>query len=190
VGLFFLGPFFSYNLYRFYPDNETNSELFTNTYDDERSPDEQIGNASISSLIIKDQFLPVFIRYNNRDNEVLLRNCQDYEPSKKSNLTSGIQISKNGFQINDPSVPEDNPEKLLNCLQQHYKIYLNDSLFNQTDFYFFKQNGEIEEKGLRTILDIKHLPRGKNLLKITHMALDTAEISIEQPYAIIPFWKE
>ncbi len=190
VGLFFLGPFFSYNLYRFYPDNETNSELFTNTYDDERSPDEQISYASISSLIIKDQFLPVFIRYNNRDNEVLLKNCQDYEPSKKSNLISGIQISKNGFQITDPSVPEADPEKLLNCLQQHYKIYLNDSLFNQTDFYFFKQNGEIEEKGLRTILDIEHLPRGKNLLKITHMVLDTAEISIEEPYAIIPFWKE
>ncbi len=190
VGLFFIGPFFTYNLYRFYPDNETNSELFTNTYDDERSPDEQIRYASISSLIIKDQFLPVFIRYNNKHNEVLLKNCQDYEPSKKSNLISGIQISKNGFQITDPSVPEENPEKLLNCLQQHYKIYLNDSLFNQTDFYFFKQNGEIEEKGLRTILDIKHLPRGKNLLKITHMALDTAEMSIEEPYAIIPFWKE
>lgn len=190
VGIFFLGPLFTYNGYRFYPDNATNSELFTNTYDDQRSPREQIGNASISSLIIKDQFLPVFIRYNNNQNEVLLKNCQDYQPSKKSDLISGIRISKNEFTISSPTVPEDDPEKLLNCLQQHYKIYLNDSLFQQTDFYFFKQNGEIEEKGLKTILDIEHLPRGKNLLKITHMALDTAEISIENDYAIIPFYKE
>ena len=190
VGIFFLSPFFSYNLYRFYPDNATNSELFTNNYDDERSPEDQISNASISSLIIKDQFLPVFIRYNNKHNEILLKNCQDYEPSKKSDFVSGLRFSTNGFAITDPSVPEADPEKLLNCLQQHYKLYLNDSLYHQTDFYFFKQNGEIEEKGLKTLLDIAHLPRGKNLLKITHMALDTAELYIEKDYAIIPFYKE
>lgn len=190
VGLFFISPFFSYNRYRFYPDNETNSELFTNTYDNERSSNQQIGNASIPSLITDQQFLPVFIRYSNKQNEVLLKNCQDYEPSKKSNLTSGIRISSGGFSITDPSVTEAEPEKLLNCLQQHYRLYLNDSLYHQNDFYFFTQNGEIGEKGLRTVLDIAHLPRGKNLLKITHMALDTAEVSVEKDYATIPFWKE
>ncbi len=190
IGLFLLSPFSTYNLYRFYPDNETNSELFTNTYDDQWSPKEQIGNASISSLIIKDQFLPVFIRYNNNQNEVLLKNCRDYEPSKKSDFISGIRISKNGFSITDPSIAEEAPEKLLNCLQQHYRLYLNDSLYQPTDFYFFTQNGEIREKGLRTILDIAQLPRGKNLLKITQMALDTADIPFEKDYATIPFWKE
>jgi len=190
VGLFFISPLFSYNLYRFFPDNETNSELFTNTYDDQRSPEEGIGNASISSLIIKDQFLPVFIRYNTSHNEVLLRNCEDYEPSKKSDLISGIQISSNGFQIQDPSVDEAEPEKLLNCLQQHYQIYLNDSLYHQTDFYFFEQNNKMEEKGLKTILDIAHLPRGKNLLKITRKDFDGTDLPIERDYAIIPFWIE
>jgi len=190
VGLFFMGPFFTYNLYRFFPDNETNSELFTNTYDDQRFPEAGIGNASIPSLIIKDQFLPVFIRYNTSHNEVLLKNCVDYEPSKKSDLISGIRISSNGFQIQDPSVEEEEPEKLLNCLQQHYHIYLNDSLYHQTDFYFFEQNNDMEEKGLKTILDIAHLPRGKNLLKITREDFDGSETPVERDYVIIPFWKE
>jgi len=121
---------------------------------------------------------------------VLLRNCVDYEPSKKSDLISGIRISSNGFQIQDPSVEEEEPEKLLNCLQQHYHIYLNDSLYHQTDFYFFEQNNDMEEKGLKTILDIAHLPRGKNLLKITREDFDGTELPIERDYVIIPFWKE
>jgi len=190
VGMFFISPFFTYNMYRFYPDNKTDSELLTSTYDDQRSPEERIGNASISSLIIKDQFLPVFIRYDNSQNELLLKNCTDYEPSKKNDFISGIRFTEKGVKITPPSITEAEPEKLLACLSQHYHLYLNDSLFVQTDFYFFEQNNDIGEKGLKTVLDIAHLPRGKNLLKITRMALDTAKISVEKPYATIPFWKE
>ncbi len=76
------------------------------------------------------------------------------------------------------------------CLQQHYQIYLNDSLYHQTDFYFFEQNNDMEEKGLKTILDIAHLPRGKNLLKIKRKDFDGSEMPVERDYVIIPFWKE
>ena len=190
VGVFFMNPFFTYNLYSFYPDNETKSELFTNTYDNQRSFEEEIGNISIPSLIIKDQFLPVFIRYDNSHNEVILKNCSDYEPSKKSGFISGIRISKDGFLIGDPTIEEADPEKLLNCLQQHYQLYLNDSLYHQSDFYFFEQNNQIKEKGLKTILDISYLSRGKHILKITRKDFDHEDISIEKNYATIPFWKE
>jgi len=190
LGIFFVGPFFTYNYYRFYPDNETNSELFTNTYDDERTSTQQITTASIPSLIIEHSFLPLFIRYDIKHNEILLKNCTDYEPSKKSDFTSGIHLSSEGFSMDTPEVEEADPEKLLNCLQQHYRLYLNDSLYQQNDFYFFRQPGIVGEKGIRTVLDIADLPRGKNLLKITQMALDTAEVAVEKNYVTIPFWKE
>ncbi len=190
VLLFALYPMHKYEQYPFYPDNETNNKLYQNRYDDRRQDQHYIKYASIPSMNIDQNFLPLFIRYNIGDNETIQQLCTDYQPSKSVGIISGIKISHNGINLSTPYVEEKNPEKLLNCLSQLYTIYLNDSLVINPEFYYYSQP-IMDEKGIQTMLSIQHLPKGKNEIKVTRKEYDDVdEILNDVEYTRIPFWLE
>lgn len=85
-----------------------------------------IQTATIPSRVIKTRHLPLIIRYYPKNNAAIAELCTDYTPSKTQAFISGIQIDLGGnIYVGSPTVEEESPEKLLNCLSQFYQIYLD-----------------------------------------------------------------
>ena len=93
------------------------------------------------------------------------------------------------MHINSPSVTEEDPAKLRDCLANYYSIYLNDSLYNQQEFFYYV-HPNMGEKGLYTVLDIADLPRGAHTLHLKTKNIDEADSLKEESYARIPFWRD
>ncbi len=188
VSLFVLIPFIKFDQYIFYPDNGTEIKVSSNEYDNLRDKDYYIYNASIPSQIVNGSFLPLFIRYSIRDNEVLKAICKDFEPKKKEGINSGIYIGKNGINFSDPFVNEDNPEEALKCFSNFYNIKI-DSVEITPDFYFYIHPSQ-RERGVQTMLGIENLSKGKHEIFIQRKKLNSKEEVEDTDYTRIVFWKE
>lgn len=186
-------PFFEYDQYQFYPDNNMRKlELFSYYYDDLRPEKEIIYRASIPSRTISDQFMPLFIKYSVDFNKDIQKKCPDYKSAKGNGMLSGIEFD-DGLNINLPPTRfEENPEEVLACLSSYYNIYLNDSLQANLDFWFFT-HPNANEKGIMTTLDLRTAPVGKNMLRITRFSEQKEEnkqiIDKEIDWIYIPFWR-
>lgn len=181
-------PFFKYEHEIFYPDENPDNETYSNSYDDMRTEEDLIWDASIPSATIATNNLPLFIRYNVRSNESLLQIC-DYEPSKKRGIISGI-LFKDGLSMDDPSVEEAAPDSLLQCLSSLYTVKIDDSLYQDAAYYYLTHPNR-EEKGIYTALDIRHLDFGYHLLSIDHKVWqEKKDTLVLEKLAVIPFWKE
>ena len=181
-----LGPIHTINYYTFFPDTSTSNSLYNSNYEDMLEEDGFISRASIPSKIIRQDYLPLFIRYNPSVNETLLKLCDDYTPSKESIFISGIKFDK-GIQINDPYVDEEDPAKLLGCLTNYYQIYVDDSLYQSQEFYFHEHRHK-DEKGIFTMLDVQSLAAGKHQIKIFNKYFDSEDQLKDGNYTSFPFW--
>ncbi len=190
IFIFALLPFHKFDQHQFYPDHPTTAEIQAAHYDDQRGEDHFIQNASIPSMFTNQPYLPLFIRYDASENQAILHLCTDYVPSKSSGLISGIRIGRDGFGFNTPDVQEADPEKLLQCLSRVYSIYINDSLYQATDFHYYT-HVKNEELGIQTVIPTTTLPKGKNVITVKHFKLKKNEEKLEEKeYAVIPFWLE
>jgi hypothetical protein len=170
----------------YYPDRQNEYSFNGSFYENERKDNDEF-TISIPSFIIKEAFLPVFIKYDPNDNPVIKKICPDYTPEKKEGLNSGIRIRKNedgGYHLSHSTrISESFPEKSLECLKSCYKIELNGILV-ENEYYFRSLN---DNKGLFTIIDIDTLPRGKNELIIFRKEISNDSIN-QVEYAKVPFW--
>jgi len=179
-------PFNRLSFYKYYPDRNSDAKfLMSNNYDNLRKPDQIIGTISIPSEIIETAYLPVFIRYSVKDNETLDSLCTDYTPTKTSIWITGI--GRGGFK--DPYYKEKNAAKLLQCLSALYTISINDSTYTDLEYYFYQQP-DSEVRGLKTMIDIKHLPRKNHEITLRKKRLTSKKKLIERKVVSIPFWKE
>ncbi|MEM8526239.1 MAG: hypothetical protein AAGG68_16480 [Bacteroidota bacterium] len=184
-----LFPFFRYEHEIFYPDFGTKNKTYTYYYDDMRPEEEIIWDASIPSSVIKENSLPLFIRYSPKRNETLLHIC-DYKPSKKQGLISGIYIGKEGVNLNDPRKEEASPDSLLNCLSSIYEVRIDDSLFQDIRYYYMAHFNQ-EELGIYTVLDIKDFSRGHHSLSVDYKDWqEEKDTVLMKNWVSIPFWKE
>lgn len=186
--LFFFIPFMKFDQYIFYPDNGTDFKISSNEYDDLRYKDDYIYKASIPSQIVKENFLPLFIRYRVEDNDILKEHCDIFEPKKKDGLNSGISINSNGIQMSSAYIDEDNPEDALECLSTFYTVTI-DSVAIQSEFYFYIHPNQ-DERGVFTMLEIDSLSKGNHDLIIKNKILNRENELIENDFAKIVFWKE
>ncbi|MFK7774159.1 MAG: hypothetical protein AB8F94_18555 [Saprospiraceae bacterium] len=186
--MFFLIPFFKFDQYIFYPDNSSKFEISSNAYDDLREEDEFIRRASIPSQFVKGNLLPLFIRYQVKDNTKLTEICEDFKPEKTDGLNSGISFKNGNFKLGDPFVNEKNPEDALECLKNFYSISIDSTLIN-TDFYFYTHPNR-EERGIFTMLQTDSLAKGKHEVFINKKAINKEDEIIEVDFTKITFWKE
>lgn len=183
VGIMY--PFNRISFYKYFPDFGSDAKsICSNCYDDTRRENAKIWSLSIPSEVINQSYIPLFIRYDVSHNEVLDSLCIDYTPSKTSIWVSGFA---NG--ITDPYYAEKDPDKLLDCLSELYNVYINDSLYTQLD-YFFYTHPNSEEKGLRTMIDTRDLPKGKNSIFVKRKAVDDNMKITERGINQIYFWLE
>jgi len=184
--LIVLFPFQRVTFYKYFPDYISDAKWMSHRkYDNLREEKASINGASITSDVVSREYLPLFIRYSVKHNEVLDSLCTDYKPTKNSIFVSGIQ--KGGFR--DPFYAEEDADKLLNCLSQLYNVYVNDSLYSDLDFYFYTHPND-GEKGLRTMIYTGDLSKGKNVIRIKRQSLNKEKGLYEKPYTEIPFWLE
>lgn len=182
----FIIPVSNFNQYHFFPDNKTPNKIYSSNYDNLRVADRFIYDASIPSNIITDQYLPLFIRYDVSHNDLLRKLCTDYIPNKTGVFQPGIKFDS-GIQIGEADVEEEDAEKLLNCLSSFYTLYINDSLFNKNEYFFYNHPNK-NEYGLLTTLDIRHLEKGQNTIKIDIQHEAKKDSIISKEYVRFPFW--
>lgn len=186
--LFFLIPFFKFDQYIFYPDNSSGFEISSNAYDDIREEDEFIRRASIPTQFVKGNLLPLFIRYQVRDNAVLNEVCENFKPEKNDGFNSGISFRNGNFRLGDPNTNEKNPEEALECLKDFYAVSV-DSILMNTDFYFYTHPNR-SERGIFTMLQTDSLSVGKHDIFIKKKKMNQEEEITAVDFTRITFWKE
>lgn len=143
----------------------------------------------IPSKYIEGNFLEVFLPYNGTfDNQALLELCPDLSPAKKERITL-----RGAVNIDFSNPPPYDPDSLINCFSEMHRIYLGDSLVTDPDLMFY-QHPVKNVPGLLSILDISHLPEGKNTISIAKFGMKIAPRNVQidnqwQEPVVIPFWK-
>jgi hypothetical protein len=196
VGLF-LVPYFiiiiglatmkaSVNLY--IPEQREGFEILNNYFENTREKGERIHTISIPSKFINNGYLELFIKYNAlNDDRVIKEICPSITPDEISGIKSNLEFSVSGNSEDKYHSP---PDSLLMCVSQLYQVYINDSLYQDLDYYFYT-NQAFGEEGLKTIIDLGQTQRGKYALNINRMTYNVTNDSMFlMPFATTPFWIE
>ncbi len=181
-------PAFNYNHHIYFPKKSPSSHITNNYYSNLRSEDEHIKKVDIPSYIIKEDFLPVFLTYDPGYNEVIKKLNPDFTPSINEGFNSEVQLRFTKQGLNISGKKDEQEQKSLESLVSFFKIYLNDSLLNEQKFYF-KRSSALQDKGIFTVLDIKNLQRGENILSVKRAKFRKDSLTYVD-YAFVPFWKE
>lgn len=169
-----------------YPTNREDSNLLQSVnYDDERANlNTSVRNVSIPSKYVSNGFLEVFVEYSgNRHNKVIEKICPDLKPLREIGIQSDIIVGFNDHERHD--IPTDSS---LLCVQNLYQITVDDSLFTDLNYRFFRYP-KYHERGLKTIIDVDYLPRGEHLLKVDFQNIYKDSL-IWEALEKVPFWKE
>ncbi|MDN5200964.1 hypothetical protein QQ008_06320 [Fulvivirgaceae bacterium BMA10] len=152
----------------------SNIELFSTRngyYTNGSNYDDQAGlitmEASIQSDMIKDDILRLFVVHQYKYEEIFIIDSCNYEQRKDSLKGNELQELK------------------LLCLNEFYKIYIDDSLYTDLDWTFYTKP-EANQKGIISWVDIAHLNRGKHNVAVK---MNLQEGAPQFTYANIPFYK-
>ena len=192
LALLFLNALIDFDQYQYYPEGDNNLEMEANFYDNMRDTDDFIYKASIQSNVIGDPYIQLFIRYEPENNRDIRRVCPDFEPMKSDGLNPRLYLDTEGgnFIIRGRNFDEEDKEMLLTCLGDFYHVTVNDSVYSDLKFYFFKHPAH-NQMGLVTMLGTSHLPAGENLLEVKRRMFNAQDsVLVPRDYAFIPFWKE
>jgi len=184
----------SYHSHIYFPEEPEKEILKNNYYDNLRPHDARIEKASIQADIIREKYVRLFIYYDMHDNNLIREICPEYTPEKQEGLStifSGWQfkLSDRAFLVGPKEKDEQANKLALQCLSSFYNIYINDSLHQNPEFFFYEFPNK-KEKGIITYLSAQGLKKGKNTLHIKKkIKKEEGEIT-ERNYAFIPFWLE
>ena len=132
--------------------------------------------------------MPLFIRYQVKDNSILGKICEDFKPEKNDGLNSGIFYKDGNLMLGDPNTTEKDPGKALECLKRFYSVSI-DSTLKETVFYFYTHPNR-EERGIFTMLQTNSLAKGKHDIFIKKKKINKEEEILEEDFTTIVFWKE
>lgn len=179
----------NFDQYQYFPDDQNDYLMSTNSYDDQRSADKYVEGVSIASGFVDRPHFQVFLRYNARDNGRIRTNCPDLEPLKDDGLNWNFTTTRSGanFQIGEIDYSDQEVEELLACQSSIYQLSVNDSIYSNLNFYFYVHPSQ-KQKGLITTIPTAAFINGENLLKVDKVKLDSLGNAEVSPFAKIPFW--
>lgn len=131
------------------------------SYEDIAKEDVTDGRPSIRSQIIKDNYLPLFVPYIPVAHDVSIEHvCPDLAPGFYTGLKlrGGVHA---GDIVNDEAVPSE----LLDCMKQLWRVSIDDSLYNDVNFRYYKHPLR-DQNGLLAIIPIHHLDQSEHFIKI------------------------
>jgi hypothetical protein len=173
------------NLY--IPEKKEDTEISDRYYADKRDTDLRIKYVSIPSQYIRNGYLELFILYYaTNDDETIAQLCPGVTPDVASGIGSDLNITFNTSKEDSYHSP---PDSMIECVVKNYEIRIDDSLYQELDFYFYTDSA-FDQEGIKSIIDLSHLKRGEHQLDIDrYQMLEKDSIGL-QPYVNIPFWIE
>lgn len=170
-----------------YIDELNNSNSYysnNNNYEDMLNEEGKfIKTAAVSSKVIRDPYLKVFMTYSDAIEDRIFSRNESLKPEKdKRGLYSDIVFVSSGIKKNKDSLRK----VYLKTFNDTYKIVI-DSVQYKSDFILGESNTIESEFGFETYIDIKNLSEGKHLLKLQRDAYkekDTTTVT----FRTIPFW--
>ena len=186
-----MSTFVGFDQHQFYPETGNDFLIESNLYDDIREEGEYIEVASIPSQYIDKPYFPVFIRYNPQDNETVFEHCPDFEPLKEEGLNWKLSVDTRdgGFVITGKDYSGEDFDRLIGCLSSIYEIKVNDSLYQELNYFYYEHPAK-NQRGLLTRIPTDNFEVGDNLLQIRKVSiLDQDSVKYNyQNVARIPFW--
>jgi hypothetical protein len=173
--------------FKYFPNSTSQDELSHEHYLDMMKEEEYIKDVNIPSKYVSSDFLELYIPYKARYDDEIETICPGIKPDKKL----GPRFSILRFSSDNHSSPTDS---LLDCVSQLHQVYINDSLYQDVDFHFYKHPNH-KEQGLLSVIDIIHLDRGQHHLKVL-TAINATTSSTKKDTIVFrsnakfPFWKE
>ncbi|WP_442266762.1 hypothetical protein ACSIGC_03420 [Tenacibaculum sp. ZS6-P6] len=167
-------------------DNYTRSNTnyaYKNNYLNLLEDDDFVRDVAIQSRIVNDTYLKVFIVYNSRIENIILKKNKTLVPEKdsrgmKSKIIT-IRRAKNKEDLNSLQT------EYLNTFKKVYSLMIDDTKI-ETDFIATKVNDLL---GFETILPLKNIPEGKHNLRVTRINFSKKDESeINENIIDIPFW--
>ena len=170
-----------------YIDELKNSNSYysnNNNYEDMLNEEGKfIKTAAVSSKVIRDPYLKVFMTYSDAIEDRIFSRNESLKPEKdKRGLYSDIVFVSSGIKKNKDSLRK----VYLKTFNDTYKVVI-DSVQYKSDFILGESNTIESEFGFETYIDIKNLSEGKHLLKLQRDAYkekDTTTVT----FRTIPFW--
>lgn len=189
--VFVVGSSLTVRSHAFLPSHRAKQSFHNIHYEDTSEENRLSYQASIPSKFVKDDFLPLYLPYNpENDDKAIQLLCPDLKPAKTGTGFEGFFL-----QTWDWNRDIMNADSALLCSAQRLQIYLNDSLLSNAKYRFYEHPIR-QNIGLLTILDIKHLPRGEQILRVDAKVPEHTNVWSEVDSLItveaahIPFWKE
>ncbi len=172
----------------FIPEDKDGLLLIDRYFADKRDKDSRIVDMSIPSMYIKNGYLELFLLYYaSNDDESIAVLCPDLTPDMPSGLGSDLEFNING---GDEGPKYHSPaDSILNCLSSNFEIKINDSIYQELDFYFY-EDPVFEQEGIKTVIDVNHLKRGKHQLRVKRYEVVKKDSVALEPFASTPFWKQ
>lgn len=139
-----------------------------NAFDNLRTADQLIENASIQADVIREPYVRLFVSYPKVLDIELAKRFQ--KPVWPDSLSRKKRREKQAAWY-------------LQTFEAYFGVYLNDSLYHSPGF-LFTQRSDTGQPGLTTVLMTDNLKPGRNTLTITV----PDSVDKHQPYCQIPFW--
>lgn len=175
---------------QFYSDESESYFIESDYYDDERQENQYVGILSIPSKVIQGAYMPLFIRYDPVDNSALRAICTDFDPPKKEGWNTTLRFTMRGGNVNlgaDES-SEDTEAKMLSCINDIYRITINDSTYEDLEMHFYEHPAKKQE-GMLSMLNTRDFNHGLNKLKFEKQQLLTGQDSLQWIEAsMVTFW--
>ncbi len=174
------------SIYQFIPEEDESRHLLLEYYDDERSETQRVETASIPSRYVENDFLELFIHSMPKyDNVVIKEKFPAIRPPKLEGFRWLF------YQRKVKEEDRSSADSLLTAYTSLYQVSIDDSLYQDLDFFFFNTQ-KYGQQGLKAIIDIDHLDRGKHQVTIDkwQFKFSNRDSFFIENYATIPFWKE
>jgi|GEM_PF-751288 len=150
---------------------------------------------TIQSDVIRDEHLELFIPYDIRDSDSILKKYPGIKTFRKRGFSQSFYLV---FGTSDTTSVTFGPssesnisdmQKTLSCLNDFYIVAINDSVYRDLKYYYYEHPNQ-QEPGIFTYISTAGLSSGNNLLTIRkNIEYHTREAQKKDTY-YIPFWLE
>ncbi|RMH70639.1 MAG: hypothetical protein D6675_08720 [Gemmatimonadetes bacterium] len=170
---------FSYSEFIYYPSlgDETTPSVMSKRHYQNFLPNDipyLLIHPVIQSNIIRDEPVQLFIPYLVSDNDSLKARCPDAQPFRELGFNSKSKFNIGGkkgeqtgltISTNLPSHGIENTAMVLDCLANFYTISVDDSIYTNLPFTFFKHPNH-NEPGILTYIPTHQMPKGYHILAV------------------------
>ncbi len=147
-----------------------------------------IDKVAIPSKVIKENFLKVFVVFNDNIEDRLTNFNVSLKPLEdQRGLKSNIQFTGGNITRKEIKKRDSLRKVFYKTFNEVHKVYIDDKLYESS---FIVSTDKYKNLGFESYLDIENLPTGKHILELTRKRINKKKKDILKIIWVqIPFWK-